>query len=167
MKRAETIGTWLLMAVLVAMLGHARLVSGANGEAGEPQNAVSSGYALDKQTGVFRAGQTVADSTTIATLTSTTTGLFSTRGRPNINVSARFVTASATVGVRLLRLTNEGKVLGISAEVTLTATSYRDLTTSYYLAPDYIFDSGGAPQVRVVVSTACSSSTVDFWVGSF
>lgn len=162
----------VLALVLVAAVG----AFGASGDVGYPGTAgiVAIGYKPDEQSAAHLGARSVADSTSVAALTSAETGEIAVLGKPNLNVSARFTAASQTCAVRILRLHKTGsgssavyKVLGISSAVTLTGTSFTDLTTNNYIGEDSVFDTGGATHVRIVLTTGPASGSVTFWAGTF
>lgn len=129
---------------------------------------VSLTYGADEQTAAHRGPISVVDSTSIAGLTSTATGRISVAGKPSVCVSARFTDSAATCKVRLLRSYVDSlgaeHVLGLSAEQTLTASSFID-SSGYYVAPDATLTTDGATRARVVLSGAVSAGSVYLWNG--
>lgn len=128
----------------------------------------ATGYLRDQQTGAFLSDQSVASAANVAVLVSTSTGVFSVQGRPNVNVSARFENASQTCTIRLARFSKDGTTynfLGLSDAVTLTATAFT--SGGHYVAPDSVFDTAGASHVAVVMVTGPTVNGVYLWLGSF
>lgn len=155
-----------LVAAFAVLLG---VAWAADDEPANTGQGVSTGYKFDRQLAAFRSSISAVDSTGSVSAAANTTE-FGALGRINIPVSARFSTASATVTVRLYgywkNLAGTNTFLGCSDPITLTASSVQD-AGSLYAAPTYVFDSFGANYVRLVVVTAPSSGTVNFWVGSY
>lgn len=149
---------------LVLVLVVVGIALAASGEGPGP-TSVPNHYALDNQTSAWRTNLANADSTTVATLTSTTTGMFYVLGRKTVTIGGRFSTASATVGISLLLLSSDGTVKGVTSAQTLTAGSLTD-SNARYVAPDKYFDTSGAKFAYVVVTTATSAGVVDLWAGS-
>lgn len=132
--------------------------------------AVPAAYKADKQTAVFRGGGGAGGANMTAIDTKTEAGALATREfdlglRQNLVVSGRFSAAAATCGIRVVYV-YAGVVVGISDEITLTASDWQD-TNSRYVSPNRVFDGMGAALARVIVTTAPSSGNVQFWAGSY
>lgn len=157
-----------------------RVVHAANGNPGFPTAGITAqGYNKDAQLVRFRAGLTTADSNSLSTVIATAANSFQLNGRPTVMVSCRFATSSTnTCKLRVVWIyqpnATDQYVLGISQELTATATAIQDAanpTTStgagYYIAPDLVFDGHGATNCYIVLTSAPSGGgAVDFWVGS-
>lgn len=129
-------------------------------------------YQPDRQGAAFLTGLGSAQSTSIATLTSTTTGQFRVQGRQTITVGGRFDTKSDTCRVRILyeyshtpsALDANAVPFDISAPLTLTPTSYTD-AGGKFMAPAVSFDSEGATHIYVLLDTPPVANQVALWVG--
>jgi len=140
----------------------------ANGESSGIGSAVSQGYKFDRQASAFRTSVSSADTLTVAGALATTR--FTTGGRQNLPVSARFSNAGATCKVRFLGFWSPDAgvtnyFLGMSEEITLTASAITD-AGGKYVAPNFVFDGLGASDGRLLV-TSVSAGSVDFWFGSY
>lgn len=158
-----------MSALLVLVLPLAALVFAANNEYPTSKSAPNH-YDLDAQTAAWRTDRSTADSTSIATLTSTTTGRFGLFGRRTLVVGGRAAVSGATVSVAVLYgvCTSSGTFVpkGITSPQTLTAGTITD-AAGRYVAPDRYFDGGGAQYAYLVITTASSSGVWDLWVGSY
>lgn len=163
---------WLTLGIVLTWL-LAPLVMAANNEVQNVGSAVALGYKFDRQTVLFRDDVAVVD--TAATTTSTAnldlTPQFGANGRKNVTVSARFTVASATVSVMYVACYEDSAgviiPLGYLGPVTLTAPASGKQINTLYTAETYVFDTLGGNTGYLLVSTAPSSGTVDFWVGSY
>ncbi len=161
------------------VLAFAAIVFGASGQGANITGSVQTAYYPDAQTVALRTGVVIADSTSIATLTSTTTQEFVLGNdggcRSNISVSGRFSNSGQTCVVKILYLYRANgnrsgpptTVLGSTLPITLTAGTLTDPTTGFFEAPTFYFDASGATSARVVVITAPGAGSVDFWLGSW
>ena len=172
----------LLLLALVAV-GFAEIARGENfagtDKSGRPSpttNVVGTGDYPDLQTGAFRTAIAVADTRTTAGILATTE--FVLDGRQGVLVGARFSASAATVSVRVVYV-NKTSVKGSATDTAINKIkNYGEIRTltagttqyegSYYVpnAGDEFFDGTGAIAVRLIVTTAPSSGTVTFWVGS-
>lgn len=145
--------------------------SAATGQYGLPIGGLDA-YRIDRDAAVFRAGLSTADTLTSAGILATTKFDCSGNGQgvlANIVVSARFSIASATASVQLAYIYTDSTgaqfVKGFSPIANLTGAAAARLTV--FPAPDYLFDSEGSTELRVLLVTGTSSGTVDLWVGSY
>jgi hypothetical protein len=162
----------------------------AHGASGDPRpsNAVTVGYFPDQTAKAFRSVIGVADSTNIATITSTspagydgTASMadFVINGKPNIDLEAVFTNASQTCIVTPLweyedttglRNTRWGLPVTLTASALAGPSVVGNLVTGgtgFATAPGYVFDTGGATHVRFVVTTAAVTGTVSLYPISF
>lgn len=161
------------LAVGLATLSVARQAQAASGQNGYPNGIFAQGYYYDLQTGAWQSARGVADSSSLTTaniLLSTFTK-FTTGGRPNLKLSARFSNAGASCVARFV-YTNETSpaapvLLGVSSAITLTADTVNPVTdqSGLFMAPDFVADTGGAPHMHVLLHSV-SAGTVTFFSGS-
>jgi hypothetical protein len=171
--------SWVLVILVVISIGRdffpRKEARAANGQTGFPVGGTITalGYNRDQQTAVFRAGLSTADTNSLSTLLGVAANDFTLSGRPNISISGRFsVGSSNTCQVRVVWVyqtpAGVNYVLGVSNLLTLTASTAQDQVTSYYIAPDVVFDGSGATDCWVQLVTApTGGGTVDLWVGSW
>jgi hypothetical protein len=163
---ALIVASWLLSPFVLQALA-------ANNETVNLSGATSLGYKPDRQTLVFRNDVAVVDTaaTTMSTTNLDLTPQFGVNGRKNVSVSARFSVAAATVSVVYVACWEDstGTIvpLGYLGPVTLTAPASGFRLDTLYTPQSYVFDSLGGNTGYLIVSTAPSSGTVDFWVGSY
>jgi hypothetical protein len=164
-----------LFLALVLGFGLAARLYAASGQHGEPKlGIVSLGYDADRQYAAARSSVGgAADSTTIATLTSTTSGEIALLGKPNLGLEAVFsFNASQTCAVRVLwEFKDDAGVLKYtrwSASQSLAATAFPGpADTGFATAPGVKLDTGGATHARIVCVTAPTVGTVDFWAATY
>jgi hypothetical protein len=169
---------FLTMVAFLAVVAAATLGYAASGDP-RPANEVVSGYAPDRTTAAFRAGLGVADSSTIATITSTypasgTTAMadFTINGKPNLDLEVVFTVAGQTCVVDALfeYESPPGTLLFTrwAGPRTLTASAKQgNGGTGFATDPGTIWDTGGATHCRLVVTTAAASGTVSLYPVSF
>lgn len=160
------VASWLFAPLFMAV------VKAANNESAGLGGGVSVGYKADRQTALFRDDVAVVDTaaTTVSGTNLNLTPQFGVNGRKNVTVSARFTDAAATVSVTYVACYEDdtGAVtpLGYLGPITLTAPASGFRVNTLYTAQTYVFDSLGGNTGFLLVSTAPSAGTVDFWVGS-
>jgi hypothetical protein len=172
-----------LLVLALLLLGLSGLAQGENfagtNKSGQPSpttSTVANGDFPDAQTAAFRSAIAVADTRTTAGILATTE--FVLNGRQGILLNARFSASGATASVRVVYV-HKTTVPGSSTDTTINKIKgYSDVRTltagtsqyegAYYTpdAGDEFFDGMGAIAIRVIVTTAPSSGTVTFWVGS-
>lgn len=163
--------------VLALFIAMSRVAHAENGGY-TPQTLIAD--PLDRQTAAYRTGIAAVDTTnihtakaTLAAQSSPSAGAFGLNQRQNVAVSGRASNASATIGIRILycyRPANKAAadeiILGISPEVTLTASATLKDATRYFADTAY-FAGSGANIIYVLCTTAPSAGTFDLYVGSF
>jgi len=168
---------------------HMHRVSAESGADGKPPVGwiYAQGYFPDKTPTAFRSGVGIADSTNIATVTSSypasgTAAMadYQIGGRPNLDLEAVFTVSGTTCVVTpLWEYESAPGTLNFcrwGTPVTLTASSLAGPSytgavvtggTGYATSPGALIDSGGATHVRWVVTTAPSQGTVALYPVSF
>lgn len=153
-----------------------RAAHGASGDSGYPSSNVAIAYGRDNQTATpTRAAVGAADSTTIATLTSTNTTQVVLAGRPNLSVDAVFTQSGQTCVVGILfEYRTGGAPAGTlvctrwGAFVTLTGTAKPGPgDVGFATAPGYVWDTAGATAARIVCTTTAALGKEDFYGGTY
>ena len=129
-------------------------------------------YPSDRQTITYRASTASVDTKVAAGASGYLTVVpeFKVNGRQNITINARFSTAAATVGVRVVCYWKP--VAGTyynttcSPEIIITANDIKD-QNGRYMANAEPFDTYGAYFCKVLITTAPSAGTVEVWGGSY
>jgi len=160
--------------ILAFAVGAGLRAHAASGQHGEPSNGtVAIGYEPDRQTAAARTsvGLGPADSTSIAVLTSTTTGELAVFGKPNLRIDGVFTVAAQTCVVSVLFCYKDSagtiKNTWWSTPTTLTASALPGpANTGFATAPGFVYDTGGATHARLVCTTLPGSGTVDFYAGT-
>lgn len=180
-KLILVIGVLAVLAFQLEPRAHMNRAHGESGADGKPPVGwiYAQGYFPDKTTTAFRSLIGVADSTSIATLTSTSAGDYAIGGRPNIDLEAVFTNASQTCVVTPLWEYEDATGLRYcrwGLPVTLTASALAGPSvvggvvtggTGFATSPGYVFDTGGATHVRFPVTTAAVTGTVSLYPISF
>lgn len=159
--------TFCICVVALALVMHGP-IRGATGEQANIAQGVATGYRLDRQSAVYRDAIAAVDSTG-STSVKTNVTKFNLLGRSNVPVSARTTLAGGVTKVRCYYYFDDGTTetfLGVSDEITLTASSVQD-QNSHFVAPTYVFDGMGANAVRIAVTGVPASGTTRLWAGSF
>ena len=145
----------------------------ADGQHGEPGSVVATGYEPDTQDKAYRTLVGQPDATSIATLTSTTTGEALIAGKQNVSCEAVFTAASQSLTVDCLFIRRDagGTIRhtwwGGPRTLTASATLSGNGNTGYATDPGAVWDTAGATNCRIVSTGTPGTGTVDLWLGSY
>lgn len=160
---------WAIVAAVALLVPSPPVAIAQSGGASGPiPNGVVTTYFPDMPKGPYRTGINSADSAQITSSILLTVPAIATKGRQTICVSPRFSLSGQTVGLFLVKSFLPGNgtetIAGISAITTASEGALlRQDDSGKYICGDVLFDTGGAPYVRVLVEGAPSSGTVDLW----
>lgn len=171
----------LLIALFLGLKIWPPFAKAEDGGPAQINTSVAESYRSDKQTAAFRSSIAVVD-TAATTVSDANLALCSEfdcgapgvigAARKTITVTPYFSVAAATVSVTVYTAYKADPTVatytGVKKQgpVTFTAPASGSARGGLYIAPTEFFDSTGANVAFIVVSTAPSSGTATFWVGS-